>query len=121
MMAGLVTPWEFVSIHHGIHASLGAMTSELLGLNLERAVPRVEVPVFFLLGRHDRHADSRIAATYFQALRAPGKQLVWFEDSAHNVPFEEAERFNEMVVSVLGSIALRRQSHERIREPLAAL
>jgi len=109
MMVGLVTPWEFVPIHRGIHASLATMTPELLGLNLECAVPRVDVPVFFFLGRHDRHADSKIAAAYFDTLRAPGKQLVWFEDSAHNVPFEEPEAFNEMVVSALESIAIRRQ------------
>jgi hypothetical protein len=48
-------------------------------------------------------------------LRAPGKQLIWFEDSAHNVPFEEPELFNETVVSALRSIAIRRQSHEDVR------
>jgi len=110
MITGLVTPWELLSIHRGIHVSLGAMTSELLSLNLERAVPSVGVPVFFFLGRHDRHVDSTIAAGYFETLRAPRKQLIWFEDSAHNVPFEEPELFNETVVSTLRSIAMRRQS-----------
>ena len=109
MITGLVTPWELLSIHRGIHVSLGAMTSELLSLNLERAVPSVGVPVFFFLGRHDRHVDSTIAAGYFETLRAPRKQLIWFEDSAHNVPFEEPELFNETVVSTLRSIAMRRQ------------
>jgi len=109
MIAGLVTPWEFVSIHRGIHVSLRAMTPELLSLNLERAVPRVDVPVLFFLGRHDRHVDSTIASAYFETLRAPGKQLFWFDDSAHNVPFEEPRTFNEMVVRVLESVAIRRQ------------
>jgi hypothetical protein len=51
-----------------------------------------------------------MAASYFETLRAPGKQLIWFEDSAHNMPFEEPELFNKMVVSVLKSMAIRRQS-----------
>jgi proline iminopeptidase len=110
MITGLVTPWEFISIHRGIHASLGAMTLELLGLNLERAVPSVDVPVFFSLGRHDRHLDSRIAADYFETLRALIKRLIWFENSAHNAPFEEPELFNQTVVSALQSIGIRRQS-----------
>jgi pimeloyl-ACP methyl ester carboxylesterase len=109
MITGLVTPWEFVSIHRGIHVSLGGMTSELLSVNLEHAVLRVDVPVFFFLGRHDRHVDSTIAAAYFEKLRAPDKQLIWFEDSAHNVPFEEPETFNEMVVRALESVATRHQ------------
>jgi pimeloyl-ACP methyl ester carboxylesterase len=110
LITGLVTPGEILAIHRGIHASLDAMTPELLTLDLERRVPRVDVPVFFFLGRHDRHVDSRIAAGYFETLQAPAKQLIWFEDSGHNPPFEEPERFNAMVVSVLGSIAIGRQS-----------
>lgn len=110
MFTGLVTPWEFISIHRGIHASLGAMTPELLSLDLERSVPSVDVPVFFFLGRFDRHIDSTIAADYFQTLRAPSKQLIWFDNSAHNVPFEEPELLNETVVSTLQSIGIRRQS-----------
>jgi proline iminopeptidase len=109
MIAGLVSPWEFRSIHRGIHVSLGAMTPELLSLNLEHATPRVDVPVFFFLGRQDRDVDSTIAAAYFETLRAPRKQLIWFDDSAHNVPFEEPETFNEMAVKVLESVAIRRQ------------
>lgn len=108
MLAGLVTPWELMSIHRGIHASLGAMTPELLGLDLARAVPSVDAPVFFFLGRQDRHVDSTIAANYFETLRAPSKQLVWFEHSAHNVPFEEPELFNGTVVSALQSIGILR-------------
>ena len=110
MFSGLVTPWELMSIHRGIHASLDAMTPELLTLDLGRTVQSVDVPVFFFLGRYDRHVDSRIAADYLENLRAPTKQLIWFEHSAHNVPFEEPELFNEMVVSTLQSIAIGRQS-----------
>lgn len=106
MLTGLVTPWELVSIHRGIHASLRAMTPELLGLDLERAVRSVDAPVFFFLGRYDRHVDSTIAVGYLEALRAPSTQLVWFEHSAHNAPFEEAEMFNEAVVKALQSIGI---------------
>lgn len=109
LFAGLVTPGDLMSVHSGIHASLNAMTPELLGLDIERAASSVDVPVFFLLGRHDRHVDSTIAADYFKALRAPGKRLIWFEDSAHNVPFEEPGLFNETVVSALQSIGIQRQ------------
>jgi pimeloyl-ACP methyl ester carboxylesterase len=77
------------------------MQAELLGLDLRRSVPRLEVPVFFLLGRHDRHVDARIAAAYYETLQAPRKSLVWFEESAHNVPFEEPERFQRTLVEAL--------------------
>lgn len=98
MATGLVTPWELISIHRGIHASVDTMTSELLRLDLEQTVPRVEVPVSFFLGRYDRQVDSAIAARYFDTLQAPRKELVWFEASAHDIPFEEPDRFNTTVI-----------------------
>ncbi|SLM46856.1 Proline iminopeptidase (fragment) [Nitrospira japonica] len=109
LVSGLVTPWELLSIHRGNRVSLEAMTPELLDLNLERAVPSVGVPVFFFLGRYDRHVDSASAARYFEVLRAP-KHLIWFEDSAHNIPFEEADAFNEAVVEALQSLGIAPQN-----------
>lgn len=109
ILSGLVTPWELLSIHRGNRAMLEAMTPELLDLDLERAAPSVSVPVFFYLGRHDRHVDSSIAFRYFESLRAP-KRLIWFENSAHNVPFEEPDLFNETVLSTLQSIGIHRQT-----------
>jgi pimeloyl-ACP methyl ester carboxylesterase len=64
----------------------------------------VEVPVLFALGRHDRQVDARIAADYFDVLQAEHKRLVWFDQSAHNVPFEEPERFNAEVRQFLNGI-----------------
>jgi hypothetical protein len=52
------------------------MAPELLSLNLKGTVPSVGVPVFSFLGRHDRHVDSRIAASYFEVLRVLVKRLI---------------------------------------------
>jgi pimeloyl-ACP methyl ester carboxylesterase len=60
----------------------------------------------FLLGRFDRHVDAKLAAAYLEALRAPAKRLVWFERSAHNVPFEEPERFDQTVVAELRALGI---------------
>jgi pimeloyl-ACP methyl ester carboxylesterase len=108
ILLGLVTPWELLSIDRGNRATIEAMTPELLDLDLEHAVPSVSVPVFLYLGRHDRHVGSSIAAGYFEGLRAP-KRLIWFENSAHNIPFEEPKLFNETVVTTLQSIGIERQ------------
>src|SRR5262249_34624740 len=68
---------------------LEAMNTELLGLDLNRSVSVVDVPVLFFVGRYDQHANAKLAATYFETLRAPVKRVQWFEKSAHNIPFEE--------------------------------
>lgn len=59
---------------------------------------RFEMPVFFLLGRHDRVTPSTLAQVHFGSLRAPVKQLIWFEASAHNPPFEEPAKFVRVLV-----------------------
>jgi pimeloyl-ACP methyl ester carboxylesterase len=79
------------------------MNAELIDLDLVRSVPSVSVPVFFFLGRHDRHVDANTAATYLEGLRAPKKEIRWFENSAHNAPFEEPDLFNASVVTALES------------------
>ena len=87
IFSGLVTPWEIPRLIQANNISLEAMNEELLGLDLARSVPSTGVPVLFFLGRYDRHTDGRLAATYFATLCVPVKRLVWFEKSAHNVPF----------------------------------
>ncbi|MEZ5551455.1 MAG: hypothetical protein R3E82_11235 [Pseudomonadales bacterium] len=53
--------------------------------------------MLFALGRYDRQVDSRLAAGFLETLDAPARKLIWFETTAHNIPFEEPERFNEEV------------------------
>jgi pimeloyl-ACP methyl ester carboxylesterase len=106
VFGGLVTPFEIPRLIRANEVSLEAMHEELRGLDLGESAPSVDVPVAFLLGRFDRHVDARLAAAYLEALRAPSKQLVWFERSAHNVPFEEPERFDETVVAELRALGI---------------
>src|SRR5215471_16283437 len=115
IFGGLVTPWEIPRLIHANNVSLEAMNEELLGLDLARSVPSADMPVLFFLGRYDRHTDGKLAATYFATLCAPVKRLVWFEKSAHNVPFEEPRLFNATVVRELQSIGVRLAAGEGVQ------
>jgi pimeloyl-ACP methyl ester carboxylesterase len=42
-----------------------------------------------------------LSAKYFEALKAPRKQLVWFENSAHMPNTEEKDRFNEFMIATV--------------------
>jgi pimeloyl-ACP methyl ester carboxylesterase len=46
------------------------------------------------LGRYDYNTPSPLAAEYLDRLRAPLKELVWFERSAHFPFVEQPERFH---------------------------
>jgi pimeloyl-ACP methyl ester carboxylesterase len=85
----------------GIFATMRLMWPQLLELDLVRQAPELKVPVYFLEGRHDYEAPSILAERYFDLLRAPRKELVWFERSAHFVNTEEPDAFNRFFVERL--------------------
>ena len=76
------------------------MVMDLLSsVDLPAQVPRIEVPVFFFQGRHDRQTPSVLVEDYFARLDAPrGKRLFWFEGSAHDLYREEPERMQRLLV-----------------------
>jgi pimeloyl-ACP methyl ester carboxylesterase len=115
VFGGLVTPWEIPRLIRANEVSLEAMHAELQGLDLGQSVPSVDVPVGFLLGRYDRHVDAKLAAAYLEALHAPSKKLIWFERSAHNVPFEEPERFDAVIIDLVKSIPRGAENPEGAR------
>jgi pimeloyl-ACP methyl ester carboxylesterase len=82
----------------GILRSLDLLMPELVKQELFSTVPELAVPVTFCLGRHDHEVPAVLSARYFEALRAPKKELVWFEHSAHMPNTEEAEKFNRLLV-----------------------
>src|SRR5215831_3402547 len=107
VLLGLATPWEIPGFIEGLHVTQRAMHAELLGVDMRKQVSALEIPFFFFLGRHDRHVDAQLAASYFETLRGPLKVLHWFERSAHNVPFDEPGLFNERLMQAIQSIKAR--------------
>jgi hypothetical protein len=61
----------------GVLQSVRVLYPELSHIDLFVQVPEVKIPVYFCLGRHDYEVPSVLSATYFEALKAPRKQLVW--------------------------------------------
>lgn len=104
-LRGYAMPWELPRIFKGNNVSLRAMNDELLELDLPARVPSVAVPVIFMLGRYDKQVDSALAAAYFERLSAPMKRLKWF-DTAHNIPFEAPEEFNDSLPGLLRSVGV---------------
>ena len=67
----------------------------------------LEVPVFLFLGRHDTNLSSRVAAEWFESVKAPRKRLVWFEQSAHEVLVEEPGKVFLTLVNEVRPLAER--------------
>ena len=92
--------FDLIRLFRGHSRSMGPLWKEIYNINLFKEIPELQVPVCFLLGRHDHQVSSATAEKYFNILKAPKKKLVWFEFSGHNPQFEEADAFNKVVISL---------------------
>ena len=93
---------------HAIHAgnvfSLDHLLQPLFNINLETTTS-FQCPVFLFVGRHDYATSHTLAEHWFQSLRAPVKELVWFENSSHMVIQEEPGRVLDHLVHDVRPIA----------------
>jgi pimeloyl-ACP methyl ester carboxylesterase len=89
----------------GFRFSIDAMWDEVSRLNLLAEVPALQMPVFFFLGRHDHWVPPETSVAYFDALTAPSKRVVWFENSGHEQFADEPARFNESMVELVRPVA----------------
>lgn len=78
--------------------------------NLIDSITKIEIPIYFIHGREDYIINYNLTKEYFQKLEAPKKEFFTFDKSAHFPPFEEAEKFNDIIVN---QILLTKQSSKK--------
>ena len=63
-------------------------------------VRTLQVPAFYFTGRHDRVPATapELVVDYVGKLRAPHKEIVWFENSGHLPNLEEPQAFQDAIV-----------------------
>jgi pimeloyl-ACP methyl ester carboxylesterase len=84
----------------GITATQAALLPDLATMDLTRDLPRLDVPIVMVQGRHDQVAPGESAQQYASSLQAPGKQLIWFETSAHTPHLEEPAKFRDVLLGI---------------------
>ena len=67
----------------------------------------LKVPLILLLGRHDKNVSSDVAAYWFKQVKAPLKELIWFERSGHHSTSEEPGKLLMSLVTHARPIAAR--------------
>jgi len=85
---------------HGISTTQAALLPELASMDLARTLPRLDVPVVMVQGRHDQVAPGAAAQRYASTLQAPDKRLVWFDNSAHTPHLEEPGKFRDLLLGI---------------------
>jgi N-acyl homoserine lactone hydrolase len=94
---------DIIRTVRGISATQAALVPELASMDLAATLPRIDVPVVLVQGRHDQVAPGAAAQRYADLLQAPDKQLVWFENSAHTPHLEEPGKFRDLLLRVRDS------------------
>ncbi|MEO3761630.1 alpha/beta hydrolase [Mycobacterium sp. B14F4] len=95
------SPLDLVNQVRGFRFSMDAMWEEVSALNLVTDVPAVRMPVVFFVGRRDHWVPPETSLAYFDALSAPSKRLVWFDESGHEPFVDEPAKFNNAVVDMV--------------------
>ncbi|HRJ58924.1 MAG TPA: alpha/beta hydrolase [Anaerolineales bacterium] len=85
----------------GALVTMDAVYPQLWEVDFRVQATQLEVPVYFLLGRHDVNAPPVLAEEYFELLDAPHKELIWFERSGHNPWVTESSVFVDVVVDTV--------------------
>ncbi|MGI6412209.1 MAG: alpha/beta fold hydrolase [Syntrophomonadaceae bacterium] len=83
----------------GIINTFGHVYQQLYDIDLRSDYTKLDVPVYFFLGRHDINAPTVLVEEYVQVLDAPDKAIVWFEHSGHSPWINEREKFVREVLS----------------------
>jgi pimeloyl-ACP methyl ester carboxylesterase len=81
--------------------TLGVVYPQLWEVDFRLQAASLEVPVYFLIGRHDVNAPTVLAEEYFAMLEAPHKEFIWFEHSGHNPWVNESAKFVDVVVNTV--------------------
>lgn len=79
--------------------TLGVVYPHLWDIDFRRQAAHLEVPVYFLIGRHDVNAPPALIEEYYEMLDAPHKELIWFEHSGHAPWTSEPQKFVEVLVN----------------------
>lgn len=84
---------------HFVQNAMGVDTTKF-GTPIFAGIRKVDVPVFFFEGRHDRvpACAPEVVVEYLPYLQAPHKEIVWFEESGHHPNIEEPDKFQRMLI-----------------------
>jgi len=93
-------PAQIEAIDRGSLLTLERILPEFVGVDFT-GVKRFPIPVVMFLGRHDYTTPTAPTEAWLRRVEAPSKRVVWFERSAHMIPWEEP---GKTLVSLLETV-----------------
>lgn len=81
----------------GYKLCLSKMWPTLVNYDFTKDYNEFKAPYYIFQGVHDNNTPSSLVQDFYNAIKAPKKDLVWFEHSAHGVLGEETVKFKSLL------------------------
>lgn len=82
-----------INFFRGIVNTFNQVYQQLYTIDMRKNYTKLNVPVYFFLGRYDVNAPTVLVEEYERILDVPDKGIVWFEHSGHSPWINEPEKF----------------------------
>lgn len=92
---------KIINFIRGAMLSLNCLEEEQNKVNFWEEIPEINVPIYFCSGRRDYNVPFELVEEYYAKLRAPYKEIIWFEKSGHVPNFEEPDKFSDFCISLI--------------------
>lgn len=86
---------DVIRYNVGLSHSQTVLLEKDLKNPLSTKVTKLNLPLYFLMGKYDYNTSFHAAKQYFDRIEANQKEFIAFENSAHYPQFEEKEKFYE--------------------------
>lgn len=104
----LVEEYTLLEQVHILGATLdvfAALYPQLQDIDFRTQATRLEVPVYLAQGRHEAPGRQVLAEEWFKQLRAPSKDLTYFDTSGHRPLWQQPTEFHDLMAAVLADTA----------------
>ncbi|MFC2165373.1 alpha/beta fold hydrolase [Acidobacteriota bacterium] len=81
--------------------SMSLMWDELMTVNFFEDVPELQIPVYFFAGKCDYQVPFELLERYYAVLKAPHKEIVWFENSCHMPNLSDPEAYQDKLINLV--------------------
>jgi pimeloyl-ACP methyl ester carboxylesterase len=98
VLASEYTFVEKVNVLAGALEMFSVMYPQLQAVDFRVDVPKLDAPVYIMLGEAELEGRASLAREWFDLLQAPAKELLVIEDAGHSTALEGVETFHQLLV-----------------------
>lgn len=92
---------DIENINKGMEFSAINLIEEFVATDLiDEGKIKFDIPIVFLCGKYDYLVPPEVNLEYYEILKAPRKEMIWMNESAHFCYLEEADNFIDALIQV---------------------